>query len=340
MKTAVWFVVWLAVWYYNRIFTFIYSYFAYLIIRQRLGPERREALQESHDRVNDGESTPNTFGEMIGQHGSSNWLDPMLEYVGPIIQPQIKDLADWMEVLVNFYEWKTPRATISMLLLIGAAILLATFGSTDFNMRLSTLGIILMFFLDRPLARRYPNYPQLIAPLHWIFWDIPTHSEISFRHLRREAEDIKRNSVPQNSTKPVELPSKLEHVAGGFDSVNSIEYAEKSPNGSSLPLRIHLDIFATHCNWHASPGNIIISLTDVRFVRSFPKKEMWRRQFNELIAIKKGNGQTSIMKNNENFLEFEFTDGTSEKLESLKKKDELFNIIIAFSGLTWQQVQL
>ena len=343
-KTGTWFAIWLLVWYYNRIFTFTYGYVIFNVIQHRLGPERREALQESHARVSDEDATPNTFGEMISRHGSSGWLDPMLEYVGPVIQPQIKDLADWMEVFMNFYEWKTPRATIVTLFSLGSLITLATFASTDFNLRITTLMAILMFFMHRPVSSRYPNYLQLLAPLHWIFWGIPTHSETSFRYLRIQAEEMRGAALKRNPNLAIEKPDASPvYVQSGPPLASPIRSMEDKPtlnHTRSMTKPTNSDIFATACKWHEIKGSVVISFNDIRFVRSFPKHEMWHRQFHELMEIKKGNGQTSIIKKHQNFLELYFEDGSTEKLESLKKKDELFNIIIAFSGLTWQQIQL
>ena len=39
-------------------------------------------------------------------------------------------------------------------------------------------------------------------------------------------------------------------------------------------------------------------------------------------------------------LEFEFQDGTVEKIQGIKDRDEAINTILGFSGLRWQALQL
>ena len=58
------------------------------------------------------------------------------------------------------------------------------------------------------------------------------------------------------------------------------------------------------------------------------------------VEVKKGDGNTSILKTTQNFLELFFNDGSSKRLEYLKNKDELFNITLAFSGVSWQQLPI
>jgi hypothetical protein len=336
-KSGAWFAIWMIVWYNNRVFTFIYCIMAYTIARRQLEPERMRLLQESYDRVSDEDATPNTFGEMISRHGSSDWLEPMLEHVGPIIQPQFKDLADWMEVFINFYEWKTPRATAAILFVIGCAIAMATFLTTELNSRILTLIAIFGFFTDRPITSRFPNYHRVIAPMHWIFWDIPTHIETSFKYLQKQAEDMRNAALEADRSSPDEVPaSKTEQAVNGqASSLLPTSIKDKLPKPSDTNSS---DIFATSCTWNTITGHIIITFTTIRFTRHFPKKELWNRPFTSLLEIKKGNGQTSIIKKTQNFLELTFKDGSVETLEQLKKKDEVFNVAVAFSGLTWQQI--
>ncbi|KAF2100170.1 hypothetical protein NA57DRAFT_54269 [Rhizodiscina lignyota] len=335
--TAAWFAVWLAVWYCNRVLTVAHCYVGYYIIYHKRGPGRRAALQQSHDRAGDEDATTHTLGEMISRHGSANWLDPMLEAVGPVIQPHLTNLADWMEVFENFYEWKAPRNTAALLLFLAISIVFATFSSTEFCVRVAELLVILLFFLDRPLANRYPKYAQVLMPFQWIFWDIPSHSETSFRHMRAHAEVIREAACEQTSDSPENSwASASDHDTNGrilSSPISSEERKDSVTDSAEAPCS---DVFATRCRWRKNAGNIVLSCDDIRFVRSFPKKEMWRRPLRELAEIVKGNGETSIIKDTQDHLELTFADGNTEELEGLKKKDELFNIIIAFSGLTWQ----
>lgn len=335
--TATWFALWLALWYCNRVATFIYCYFGYCIAYHKRGPERRRALQQSHDRACDADATANTLGELISRHGTKDWLDPMLEAFGPAIQPRLTGLADWMEVFENFYEWKSPQNALALLLFPAICITLATFTSTEFSVRVAQLTVILFFFLDQPLTFRYPRYAQVLAPFHWIFWDIPTHSETSFRHMRTQAEVIREAACGQTPDPPEKSQSSVsENGADGPILPSPVKPRDRKDSITDSTEAARPNVFATGCRWRKHTGNIILGFDDIRFVRSFPKKEMWRRPFNELAEIMKGNGESSIIKGTQDHLQLRFADGNTEVLEELKKKDELFNIIIAFSRLTWQ----
>lgn len=309
-RSAAWFAIWLIVWYSNRVFTFMFCILGYTIARSREQPERMQMLKESHDRIGDENATPDTFGEMINRHGSSDWLDPMIEGIGPIIQPQVKVLADWMEMFTNFYEWKTTRATAVLVSVIGCAIAIATFLSTELILRILTLATIVGFFIDRPISWRAPDYYSVVAPMHWIFWDIPTHIESSFKYLRGQAKQMRIDAL-------------------GSDSLIS------STGNPNTPAQ---DIFATPCKWNDITGSVVITFTSIRFTRRFPKEILWESSFTSLLELRKGDGKTAIVKRSENFLELRFRDGVVVKLEKLEKKDELFNIILAFSGLVWKQL--
>jgi len=76
----------------------------------------------------------------------------------------------------------------------------------------------------------------------------------------------------------------------------------------------------------------------MRFIRSVPEQEVWRQSFEDIVEMRKGEGRTSLAKQVTHFLECQFNDGSTERLEHLKKNDEVFNIIFAFSGLQWRQV--
>ncbi|TLD20222.1 p-loop containing nucleoside triphosphate hydrolase protein [Venturia nashicola] len=304
-RSAAWFAIWLFVWYNNLVFTCVFCVLGYTIARTRGQIERVQMLKESHDRIGDENATPDTFGELIYRHGSSDWMDPMIENIGPIIQPSIKLLADWMESFANFYEWKTTRATTVLLLLTGLAIAIANFLSAEIILRISTLAIIVGFFVDRPISWRAPNYYSVVAPMHWVFWDIPTHIESSFKYLRGEAEKMRA------------------------DAFNT------DPSISGAPSQ---DIFTTSCKWNDVTGSITVTFGSIRFTRRLTDEVLWEHPFTALHELQKGDGKTAIVKRKENFLDLRFKSGVVVKVEKLEQKDELFNVIVAFSGLTWKQV--
>jgi hypothetical protein len=64
---------------------------------------------------------------------------------------------------------------------------------------MSTALAILGFFIHQPLSSRYAKYFQVLVPLHWVFWGVPTHTETSFRYLRTQAESIRESTLKLKS---------------------------------------------------------------------------------------------------------------------------------------------
>jgi hypothetical protein len=300
-RSISWFTVWLIVWAMNWIFPFIICLALYSVLRRKFGYATKEKLEEAQMRAQDATKTAHTFGEVISRHGSEEWVDPVLETVVPTIQPYIKDLADWLEVLNNFWDYRDSRSSDSALVLLSLILGLITFTSTDFLVRVASLGAILAFFLHHPLSIRYQRYPHILLPLHWILWDVPTHTELSFNYLRNQAIDVRK---------------------------------------ANPDLDPDSNIFATDCSWEAVKGTLILSLNGVRFIHKFPDEGLWKRSWLDLDEMKKGDGKTAILKTAKNFLELTFKDGTKYTLTNLKNKDQTFNVIQAFSGLSWQQLPL
>jgi len=264
-------------------------------------------------------------------------VDPLIDSVGPLLQPQIKDIADWMEALLNFHDWKTARTTNAISIFFAILIASSLFTSTEICVRAMTAISILTFFFHRPILSRYPRFYLIFAPVHWIFWDIPTHMESSFRYLRLQANTIRNTAFEANPALAPGLHPDLR--------LDKIEADIKTPAQVEPTLQDGLvstpaasDILVARCKLGSTSGTLVINFDHIRFVKHFPREELWKRTFDELLEVKKGNGQTSVDKNAENTIELLFKDGYKEKIEELQSKDEVFNVIVAFSGLAWLQL--
>lgn len=89
-------------------------------------------------------------------------------------------------------------------------------------------------------------------------------------------------------------------------------------------------------------GRFIVSTEGIRFVRSILHKEMWNYSYSELKEPRKLRGSTvsKLTRSSIEQLEFEFKDGTVEQVRGIKDRDEAFNTVLGFSGLSWQVLQL
>ena len=55
----------------------------------RYNPNTVESLQESQRRAFDSSASANMFSELIDKHGRNDWLDPVMDSLGPYIQLQL-----------------------------------------------------------------------------------------------------------------------------------------------------------------------------------------------------------------------------------------------------------
>ena len=78
-----------------------YSYILYLIISNRYFPSDVKSARESVDRSAETNGTAYQFSELIEKYGRENWLQPVLEQLGPYIQLQLGDIANILEVLAK-----------------------------------------------------------------------------------------------------------------------------------------------------------------------------------------------------------------------------------------------
>jgi hypothetical protein len=72
------------------------------ILKARYYPPTIPDLREKLERSEDAERTAQDFIEQIEQHGAHGWVDPLIEKVGPTIQLQLEDLANFTEILKKF----------------------------------------------------------------------------------------------------------------------------------------------------------------------------------------------------------------------------------------------
>ena len=49
-------------------------------------------------RALESRGTASRFGELIDKHGRNDWLEPVVEHLGPYIQLQLGDMANMLEV--------------------------------------------------------------------------------------------------------------------------------------------------------------------------------------------------------------------------------------------------
>ena len=120
-------------------------------MRNRYFPTTSTELRWSHERsLNDDKRVLN-LSELMNRHGGDDWLDPLLDELGPILQQQMGDLADWLEIMFNFYDWADPRATTYTLIFWLSCMMVSAFTSQSFGTSAVFWVFGIYFFFSRPL---------------------------------------------------------------------------------------------------------------------------------------------------------------------------------------------
>ncbi|TAQ85295.1 hypothetical protein B7494_g6393 [Chlorociboria aeruginascens] len=216
-------------------------------------PTSIEELRHSIARTIYRGATALKLGELMDRHGSSDWLEPLIDELGPYIQVQIADLANFLEVLYNFYHFRSPRMTVASLCLFGTFFILSAFTSAEFSLKVFWFITGFTFFGGWPIASLYPRYRLLVSPFKWAFWDIPTHAEFSFQYLQHRCSIIRE---------------KLQDLSSGdefIDGNEEISDTESYKSAESFHLPENHDILSFACTYLHTPGHLIISLSGIRF---------------------------------------------------------------------------
>lgn len=338
-KTGKWFFTFVVLWLLDYVVTFCLCYAVYIVIHNRYSNRSVRSLRESHERAMDEGATAFKISELIHRHGSGQWLGPLVDEIGPRAQLQLNDLADHLERMQNLYDWKFPEKTWATLFCIACAIALGVLTPTGYSMRVVTFVAIWWFFMGRPVASHYPRFRHTVSPVAYVFWDLPTHAQWSFRYLSNKAQEIRERTVervvPEGDVErePDTREAAVEGEEEFFDAPSSP--ADGTP---SRPREVYFLTF--RCRYHRIPGRLAISPSGISFIRMFPAKELWSRHFHEISEMRKitgsaaGRGIGKIIEGKT--LEFRFMDGGVDQVEAVRKRDEAFNSIVGFSSLMWQ----
>ena len=133
------------------ILTFFYCFIIFIVVRNRYFPTTATELRWSHERALDEDKHVLNLSELMNRHGGEDWLDPLLDDLGPLLQQQMGDLADWLEIMFNFYDWADPRATVHTLIFWFSAALVSGLTSQSFGTSALFWVVGIYFFFSRPM---------------------------------------------------------------------------------------------------------------------------------------------------------------------------------------------
>jgi len=320
----------------------------------------RAEMTRSFDRG----ATAFKVGELMDKHGSDNWLEPLLDELGPYIQLQIGDLASFLEAAYNFYHFRSPAATIATLCFFAVLFLLTALMDSRYAMKVLWFLIGLVFFICWPISSLYPRYRLLVSPLKWILWDVPTHSELSFQFLRERVAVARESMITNQKHESAVIETTTPQPAFPLKSNGRDVSDDESFVTSATSLDDEdLDVLSFGCTFQHVPGYFIISTTGVRFdpgINHFSHSKSFSRAYSELLEMSKRQSPSSILSplakitTGMDKLELCFRrkaegpgmarisdkdDGEVLLLENMRGRDKAFNAIIGFSGVRWQHLQ-
>ena len=364
-RTARWFALYVVLWYNSWLPAFFWAYILYYVISNRFKRRSLRHLRTAAKKSLDRESTASQLGELIDRHGQAAWADHLIQEVGPSMQLQLGDIANALEVLDNFYAWKSPHKTISTLCFFATCLACSLFTDMEFCMKIVYFTAGGAFFFCFPVSSRYPQYRYLVSPLKWVFWGIPTHAELSFEYLRKHAqvscEKIIRQKVDEThhletSSPPLarytdrmsldSLAVRVAETAGimsnDFDDEDENGWQSASSDLSIFGQDENMVGFRAQCD--GAHGRLYIYSTGVRFYRSRPREELWSLRYQDLTEMLKAGlrGRRKLTLGglfDSGILQLRDRSGTVRTLNPIKYRDEAFNCIIGFSGLRWQEIQ-
>ena len=357
--TGKWLALYIVLWYTEHLVGFVWGYIIYLVVKNRYFPTNVKSLRASVQRAVDREGTAYHIGELIDKHGREEWLQPLIDELGPHAQLQVGDIANMLEVFSNFYAWKAPSKTKGTLFFFSSCLLLSVLADTAYCMKIFWFITGGFFFLSWPISSHHPKYRYLASPFKWILWDIPTHAEWSFQYLRRQAQATREKIIgqkvekkyaselairfPSAATAPSSTPDiMVDGVASA--ALSSDEDEDWHSVRSVSSILSEADVMAFRVQWQGHRGRLIIYSSGVRFVQSLPKKELWDLPFIEITEMRKSHGSRAPKAKIPKLLAVDqltlkAMDGNVFFLESVHDRDEAFNCIIGFSNLQWQSLQ-
>jgi hypothetical protein len=328
-RTGRWLALFLVLWYTQHIMAFFYFYIIYSTVRNKFRPSSVQTVRDNVTRAIDRKARVQAWGDLIQRHGKDDWLEPLLNEVGPIIQMQLGDVADLLEVMVNFHRHEKPRLTIASVFLFSCCLAVSLFADMAFCVKLVWFIIGAGFFVTYPIATNFPKYRLVVSHFRWMFWDIPTHAELAILRLQEKA--VVRDADLSEFEWQKDEDERANHSDSGED--------EELPHWSDSHSFNVFD--KADGRGRLFVGRAGLALHTKTMKRSWP--------FVELHEMRKLDGMESnrTLKNlkklhsrSSSAMQIIFLHDELEILLHPADRDRVFNLILAWSAHKWQSLQM
>jgi hypothetical protein len=298
----------------------------------------------------------------VERHGPGNWINPVAEELGPWAQLQLADIANLLEVLVNFWSWRSPRQSFYTVCFFFTCFLVSAIGDMALCMKIVYFIMGGTFFFSFPVSSYYPKYRYLVSPLKWVLWNIPTNAEWAFEQLRLAAQNDREDfisskieddwteganvDISEESLEEVdvnrEVNREVNQEVNGIVATNSADSFRSAPLDPRPPLDGTEPLHKFKCLFHHKKGKLVLLPSGIRF--EIHGREVWRKEWTDILELRKigkkqGASNLVTPATMALALEIGFGEGETVRLEELGNvRDEVFNRILGFSGLRWQWV--
>ncbi|KAF2794867.1 hypothetical protein K505DRAFT_407283 [Melanomma pulvis-pyrius CBS 109.77] len=319
--------IYLGLWYFNLILPGILSAIIYFVVDRHFHGNTLKNLREDVKRTENVHMTALTLTEFIEKKGDELWADELLEGLGPWLMVQLCDMANFFEVMRNFYEWRRPSRTIVTLGLIVLAIIGTAITPVWLLVKCATLSAGITFFGLFPIASNFPEYRLLASPVKRIFWNIPTHAQWSIQSIQAEGTRYQSEHSPP-------LPPSLHIKTSPYVTNISREVSEPHDHGS----------YTAHHS--GSKGQLIISTTSIRFEsRSLTQtmKIHFTLLFSQIQNLEKvdrivSKNMPKPKLDTGKDLKIVSQGGAKYLVENVDQRDQVFSQVLGFSNAAWQVV--
>ena len=197
------------------------------------------------------------------------------------------------------------------------------------------------FFLCWPISSRYPKYRYLVDPFKWIYWDIPTHAEMSLWDLRKRA--VLHQLEVDAKVKHQEDRNRQSNDHGNIDSIEHHDFEEDHHQTRSAP---DLEVFKFKVYSDGMSGRILIDRRGITFTRL--RRSSWFIPHVKLVEMRKESAPKSTKVKSlaqAGYRVFLFyTDDEGKICEQhidadQGVRDEIFCIILGWSGIHWKALR-
>ena len=285
-----------ALWYFQQLWTFTIGYIIYITISNKIYNTTVERTRQRIARSRDQEATVREWAELIQKHGGNDWIEPLLDGIGPHLQLQLTDLTTFLEKLQNFYRWERPQQTWTTLGFFVCCFLFSIFSSMQVFSMMFELVLGCYFFYSCPIAAHYPKYRHVVSPLCWVFWGVPDAAELAIDQLQQKVQI--RDQTRLIASEPNDRAATSEHTSQPM-SVPVYATDEEAQNSTGIPFSPQQSMLLDDIRASDSltfdttilPGHTRakLILTRTHMALQPVKREAFSKPYSSLIEIRKIN---------------------------------------------------